>query len=281
MDSIANVLSYATIVKVVSSLVVLTVVFVSRTLLARAVSRRVSNRELRRRWLASIRNSLFILLVLALISIWADTIQTFAVSILAFAVALVIATKELLMCVLGSIVRVVGDSYSVGDRVEIGGHRGDVIDHNLLTTTLLEVGPEAPAQQHSGRVITLPNSVLLTGPVTKEASSLPYLIHTFVVPSRVDGQWQERRRLLLEAAVLECSPFLEQVRHHWKNLADMHDLTETSPAPHVAARLADADRIEFVLRIPAPVGRQAELQEAIVGRFLEALDPLESTPPRA
>jgi small-conductance mechanosensitive channel len=271
MDFITNSLSFQTVIKLFGSLVVLVVVLLSRGVLARAVSRRVSNRELRRRWLASLRSGLFALLVLALISIWVETIQTFAVSTIAVAVALVIATKELSMCVLGSIVRVVGDSYSVGDRVVIGDHRGDVVDHNLLTTTLLEVGPDASSHEHSGRIITLPNSVLLSHPVTKEFSDTPYVLHTFTLPLRADADFREYERLLIEAARVECTPFLETVRQHWKRLAEAHDVPETSPGPHVAVQLSDTSRVDLVVRIPAPAGQQMELQEAITRRFLDSL----------
>lgn len=271
MDFIANWLNVQTIVKLVGSVVVLVIVLVTRVFLARAVSRRVSNRELRRRWLASVRSGLFVVLVLALISIWADTIQAFAVSIIAVAVALVIATKELSMCVLGSIVRVVGDSYSVGDRVTVGGHRGDVIDYNLLTTTLLEIGPEASSQEHSGRIITLPNSVLLANPVTKEFSDNPYVLHTFVIPLRMDGDVREHERLLREAAAAECAPFLESVQRHWERLAEAHDVAVTSPVPHVALQLSDTNRADLVVRIPSPAGQQLDLQEAITRTFLKGL----------
>ena len=189
-------------------------------------------------------------------------------SAIAVAVALVIATKELSMCVLGSIVRVAGDSYAIGDRVEIGAHRGDVIDHNLLTTMLLELGSDTASQQHTGRTITLPNSVLLTTPVTKESSKTPYSLHLFVVPVRRDGNLDEYIRTLLDAANAECAPFLDDVRRHWKRLATLHEVTESSPAPYVAVELSVADQVDLTVRIPSPTGGQAVLQQAILRRFL-------------
>lgn len=258
----------AMMLKLASSVLALLAVMAVRAVLAGAIRRRVSAPELRRRWLASIRNALFVLFALALVSIWAETIQTFAVSVIAVAVALVIATKELSMCLLGSIVRLAGDSYAIGDRVEIGKHRGDVVDHNLLTTTLLELGTDTASQQHTGRTLTLPNSLLLTMPVTKESSANPYSLHLFVVPVYRDGALQDHVRTLLDAANAVCAPFMEDVRHHWARLASVHDVTASSPEPHVAVELSIPDQVDLTVRIPSPIGRQAELQEAILRRFL-------------
>jgi len=267
----------AIVIKLGSSVIALVVVMAVRAVLASALRHRVSAPELRRRWLASIRNALFILFALALISIWAETIQTFAVSVIAVAVALVIATKELSMCLLGSIVRLAGDSYAIGDRIEIGKYRGDVVDHNLLTTMLLELASGTASQQHTGRTITLPNSLLLTTPVTKESSANPYSLHLFVVPVYRDGALQDHVRTLLDAATAACAPFMEDVRRHWTRLASVHDVTASSPEPHVAVDLSVPDQVDLTVRIPSPIGRQAELQEDILRRFLATQQPTART----
>jgi small-conductance mechanosensitive channel len=261
-------LTVDSIQKLAGSLLALVLVLAVRFLLARALYRRVEAPELRRRWLANIRNTLFLLFVLAIVAIWADTIEAFAVSLTVVAVAVVIATKELLMCLLGSIVRAGGDSFTLGDRVEIGTFRGDVVHQNLLTTVLLELASGTASQQHTGRTITLPNSVFLTTAVTKESSATPYSLHVFVVPVRLDDRLEDHVHTLLDAANAACAPFLEDVRRHWTRLASLHEVTGSSPDPHVDINLTYADQVDLSVRIPSPTGRQADLQEAIVTRFL-------------
>ena len=273
MDALSALLDNETLAKLAASLAALLILMALRYFLVRALYPRVSAPELRRRWVASIRNALYLLSVLALISIWSETIQAFAVSTIAIALALVIATKELSMCVLGSIVRLSGDAYAIGDRVEIGAHRGDVISHNLLTTMLLELGSGTASQQHTGRTITLPNSILLTAPVTKESSTTPYSLHRFVVPVRHDANLNQNMRALIDAANAECAPFIVDVRRHWKRLASLHDVLESSPEPRVSVELSFVDQVDLTVWIPSPTGAQGALQEAILQRFLAAHRP--------
>jgi small-conductance mechanosensitive channel len=279
MHTVLDSINDGALIKLLGSLVALLVLASARAVSVRALRRHVSAPELRRRWQVTLNNALFMLLVLALISIWAATIQTLLVSGIAVAVALVIATKELLMCLLGSIVRASGDSYSTGDRVEIGAHRGDVIHHNLLTTVLLELGSGTASQQHTGRTITLPNSLVLTVPVTKESSETPYCLHHFVLPVGRGGNLDENIQALLDAANAECAPFLDDVRRHWKRLASLHDVTESSPDPQVSVELSLADQFDLIVRVPAPTGRQAALQDAILQRFFNAHRPSEPRHP--
>ena len=56
-----------------------------------------------------------LLILLGLAMIWAAQIQTLALSMFAVAAAIVVATKELIMCLSGSILRSVTKQYSIGD----------------------------------------------------------------------------------------------------------------------------------------------------------------------
>jgi hypothetical protein len=71
--------------------------------------------EANRRCAVSIRNSMVFVLLVGLVVIWAHELQAFAVSLVALAAALVLATKELLLCWSGAALRVGGKVYSVGD----------------------------------------------------------------------------------------------------------------------------------------------------------------------
>jgi small-conductance mechanosensitive channel len=85
----------------------------------------------------------------------------FSLGILGFAITF--ALQQPLLSVLGWVYVVIKQPYGVGDRVRIGGAKGDVIDVDFLVTTLWEINGELVAsQQPSGRAVTVPNSVVLS-----------------------------------------------------------------------------------------------------------------------
>ena len=120
------------------SLILLAVVLVLRLVLVRGIlSRESLSVETRRRWAVNIRNTLALVFAIGLVFIWAHQLSAFAVSLVAIAVALVLATKELILCISGTVLRIGVDAYSLGDRIQIGGIRGNVVDQSLLATTVL------------------------------------------------------------------------------------------------------------------------------------------------
>jgi len=224
--------------------------------------------ETRKRRAVNIRNTLLILLIVGIILIWAPQLQTLVVSLLAIAVALAIATKELIDCISGNAVRMLNGVYSVGDRIELGGVRGNVVDVNLLSTTILEMGPGQASHQYTGRDVTVPKRVLLRQTVTNESYSKDYRLHIITVPLGTNDDWREAERILLEAANVECQPFLEKAKQHMKKLEGKSWLDAPSIEPRVTFQLPEPGRINLLLRIPCPTRFPSRLEQAIIRRFL-------------
>jgi len=254
------------------SVILIVTVLVVKKLLLRAVLRLDSQEpDVRRRWVVNIRNASLVGLLIGLITIWAEPLHTLAVSFLALAVAVVIATKELILCVSGAVVRAVSKAYSVGDRIEISGKRGDVVDQNLFTTTLLEIGPGQSSHQYTGRAIIVPNSLLLNTPLINETFTHDYVLHVFCVPLNATDGWQRAEQILLEAAQIECRPFLDQARMYMKNIESKHGLDSPTVAPRVTLQIPEPGRISLLLRIPAPSRRKGRLEQAILRRYLSEM----------
>lgn len=167
---------------VIASFVVVLVVFAARIILIRfIVGKEASLSDTRRRWISIVQNTSIILGLLGLVFIWSPQLSTFALSLTAFAVATVIATKEYLLCVVGALYRATSNPFTVGDWVEIQGMRGEVIVEGILTTKLQELGTGSSRFEFTGRVLTIPNSVLLTQTVFNESYRKVYLHHSFTV----------------------------------------------------------------------------------------------------
>jgi len=269
----------ATFTKLIASVLLVVLTLLLRAVVTRALRRQMSQSEIRRKWLVSIRNVTFLFLVLGLGAVWAEALRTIALSIVAFAVAVVIATKELIQCISGSVLRTASNPFSIGDRVEIGSHRGDVIDQNLLTTTLLEVGPGRAYHLRTGRTIVVPNSKLLDTPVVNESYMKQFVLHVFSIPLKGDQDWQKAERILLKAARAECGRFLDQVAEHMKDVEQKHALKGLPVQPRVSIQIPDTGKISLVVRVPAPVGRQGHVEQSIVRRFLREFGKLEAAAP--
>jgi len=226
--------------------------------------------DIRRRWVVLVQNVGVLVFILGVIVIWASELRTFALSVAAIAVALVLATKEILLCVMGGVLRTSAKPYGIGDRIEIHGIRGDVIDENLLVTTILEVGPGPGGHDYSGRQVTFPNSLLFTAPVFNESHTDHYALHSFRYSARHIEDWRKVKGLLLSISEEETKVYAAKAQDHFNRVAKRRALEPFSVRARVNIDFPEPDRIDFVIRVPIPESRGAEIQERILERFLEA-----------
>jgi len=256
------------------SLVLLIALVITRTLVVRWISKSPTlSMEAKRRWVVTTRNSIVFAFLVGLIFIWAHELQAFAVSLVAFAVALVLATKELILCWSGAALRVGGKVYTVGDRVQIVGYRGVVLDHDIFATRLLEIGPGTTAHLYTGRVISFPNSLLLANALVKENPAQAYGLYTLMIPIKIDDHWEQAEHTLLQAAKAECAPFMEEAARHMKLLEKTDLLEAPSPEPRITVQLLEPEKIQLVLRFPAPDRGRSRVEQAILRRYLAERAP--------
>lgn len=149
-----------------TSLILISAVLFVRRLLIRHVWRdsEVLAKE-QRSWIIRIKNGSAILVMIGLVLIWAPQLQTFALSIAAFAVAVVVATKEMILCLMGAIMRFTSQPFKVGDWVSIDGVMGEVVDLDAFSFRLQEVDMKGRSYQFTGRTVVIPNGKIFSSNV--------------------------------------------------------------------------------------------------------------------
>jgi small-conductance mechanosensitive channel len=222
--------------------------------------------QIGRRWIVQIRNAVFILMAIGLVFIWAEELRTAAISLVALGAAFVLATKELIMCVSGALVRTSSRSFTIGDRIDVGAIRGDVIDHTLLATTLLEVGA---GHTRTGRTITIPNSMFLNQPVLNETSGHHYVLHAFtvVVPR---SELPTAEATLLREASERTADYLEEAREQMERRAKLHSLDLPSVDPIVVMESSGSTDVALTVRFPSPFHEKGRLEQEIMRSWLGA-----------
>lgn len=256
----------------VNTLVLFLVMSVLRAVTARFITRTVGSLELRRRWLVNSRNGLLLFLLLGLVMIWADELRALALSIVAIAVAFVVATKELILCVIGSALKTGAGAFSLGDRIQVREFRGDVIDQQLLVTTILEVGPGRLTHQRTGRKIVIPNALFVSDPVINESFTQNFVYHVFTVPFRREDDWRAAREAFLASARRHCEGYLDQARRHMQRINVKSGLETPSVEPRVSLHVPIAGEVHLIVRLPTRAAERGYIEQAILSEVLSSND---------
>lgn len=199
-----------------STVLLISLLLLIRTILVRGMERSTETlSETRRRWISIVRNTSVVLIGLGLVFIWSPELTTFALSLTAFAVALVVATKEFLLCMVGAVYRTSVRPFNVGDWIELDGVRGEVIAEGILSTRLQELGQGSQRYTYSGRILAMPNSLLLTHTVRNENFRKKFVHHAFSIITDPGLNVSEVKDMILKEIAAASSPFDDVAERYW------------------------------------------------------------------
>ncbi len=262
-----------------ASLAFFLVLLTLRALLGRTILKRDSlEPEMKRRWLVSLRNLTLVIFLLGMALIWASEIETVAVSMVAIAAAMVLATREMILCLLGSLYRTSTHAYSIGDRIEINGIKGQVIDSDMLSTTLIESNQATALKGTVGRVVTFPNSLLLSQAVCNESVLGRFVIHTVHVNIRREDDWQAAENVLLTAAREEVGNYSKELVKHARELQRSYGLGAPALVPRVRMVLTSHKEIELHLQLPTPINERVNVEQRILRIYLSSVTACSENP---
>ena len=139
-----------------------------------------------------------IVLIIGIVSIWFDNPARIATALGLVTAGLAFALQRVITAVAGYFVLLRGKNFTVGDRITMGGVRGDVMDLGFIQTTIMEMG-QAPGEQeadpamwvksrqYTGRIVTVSNALIFDEPVYNYTKDFPYLWEEMSLPIRYDA----------------------------------------------------------------------------------------------
>ena len=255
---------------VLNTLFLVAFVFLARLVIVRIIKGRTPTlSDNRRRWLSIVQNTSLLLGLLGLVYIWSPQLSSFALSLTAFAVALVIATKEYLLCVVGALYRATSSAFSVGDWIEVQGLRGQVLTEGILSTRLQELGGEGARADFTGRVLVLPNSMFLTQTVFNESYRKRYLHHRFLITVE-PGLDPVPILTKIRTRLAEVNPDQDATAERYWSMVRQRLQTELrSRDPEITVGTSDIGKITFAVTVFCASGKASNIEADITSLVLQ------------
>lgn len=268
----------------------ITLLLVALVLLSWRLARALGNLLLRNRrhqrigfWARQIaRLTAAAILVVGLVSIWFDDPVRMATALGLVTAGLAFALQKVVTAIAGYFVILRGKSFHVGDRIRMGGVRGDVIALDFIKTTIMEMGQPPPVQsdepamwvqsrQYTGRIVTVSNSVIFDEPVYNYSREFHYLWEEMhlAIPYSADRFLAER--ILLQAAGHHTDTTRDLSLEALTELQRRYFMKSSDVKPRVYYRLAES-WLELTVRFIARDHGIRELKDALSRDILRRLD---------
>jgi small-conductance mechanosensitive channel len=229
---------------------------------ARYLSRGEMTAEKRRLHLVWARNVIWFAVLLVVLSVWASTITGFALSLAAVAGAMLIVSKELVMCVLGYLYVTMVQPFKIGDVIEFNGLHGRVVDIDMFATTLVEFDASG---QRTGKVAEFPNGLLLTHPLKNASPTGAYTLHAIriPIPAGQAGDLDRIESAAMAAAERATISWREDVVTHFRKASEEQFIPFPSGQPKVSWDFADPEHLVLVVRVACPSAERARVEQSV------------------
>jgi len=189
----------------------------------------------------------YILVILLTITYFTGSIKDLGLAIGLLTAGITITLQELILSIAGSFYIFFVKVYKPGDRIEINGIKGDVIDIDSIYTTMMEIGQWVSSDNYSGRIVKLSNAFVFKGPVYNYSQDFPFLWDEFNLPIRYGSDVELAKSIVIEVAQKQLSGYVAESISHWKEVVDKYYIEDAQVDPTLAITLTD-NWIQFNLR---------------------------------
>jgi small-conductance mechanosensitive channel len=179
--------------------------------------------------------------------------------------------QEVIVSLAGWIAISFGNFYKTGDRVQLGGIKGDVIDIAMLRTTLMEIGDWIGGDQYNGRIVRIANSFVFKEPVFNYSTDFPFLWDEITVPVKHGSDFRLAKDIFQRILNEITGDYSNNAQNAWKEMVSKYLIEAESVEPAVIMIIND-NWLEFTLRYVVDFKKRRFTKDKIFNRILEEFE---------
>lgn len=219
---------------------------------------------------------------IGLASIWFDNPKTLSTAAGLMSAGLAFALQKVITSFAGYFLILRGNNFSVGDRIVMGGVRGNVIALGFFQTTIMEMGEPASVQaaepamwvksrQFTGRIVTVANSRIFDEAVYNYTRDFPFIWEEMSLPIAYRDDRKRVDEILLQAARRHAADPKQLAPGTLEHLQRKYDVSVHDFEPRVYWRLTD-NWVELTVRMLVPDHGTRHIKDAMSREVIAALD---------
>jgi small-conductance mechanosensitive channel len=221
-------------------------------------------------------------LVLGLLSVWFNEPAQLTAILGFFSAGVAFALQKVITAFAGYLVILRGKTFSVGDRILMGGVRGDVIALGFMQTKIMEMGQPPSVQtdkpamwvksrQFTGRIVTVTNDKVFDEPIYNYTHDFPYIWEEISLPIAYRFDRATVERVLIESARKHALSISSLTQKAVEEMQRRYDTDIQGLGPKVYLRITD-NWLEFTVRFIVHDHGTRSVKDAMTREILDALD---------
>ena len=251
------------------SVLVLILTYLANRAVNRVLRRRIRDEAHRQTLWMLIRNTIILVGVGIVLSIWFGFSSSFTVAMGILGAGIAFASQEVIGSLAGYLNIVTGSLYHIGDRIRLGEVSGDVLDISLMRTTIMEIGEWVAADQYTGRVVDVANRMVFSEPVFNYTETWPYIWDEIMIPITYESDWQRASEIMMAHGEEYSTSIQSPAEVSFTEARNRYPaLRETAVAPSLYTVMTD-NWIELSIRYVVDPRKRRRVKAALHRDLLE------------
>ncbi len=181
------------------------------------------------------------------------------------------ALQEVIASFAGWLAIMFGSFYKPGDRVQLGGIKGDVMDIGVLRTTIMETGQWVDGDLYNGRIVLIANSFVFKEPVFNYSGDFPFLWDEIKIPIQYGSNYDKTNAILLAIGNEVAGDLTSQSKEKWTQLQSKFRLEDAQTEPMVSL-IANDNWVEFTLRFVVSYKKRRATKTELFTKILKQIE---------
>jgi small-conductance mechanosensitive channel len=216
----------------------------------------------------------FVLVIVLLTVVYSERLGGLTVALGVAGAGIAFALQEVIASVAGWLAIMFAGFYRTGDRVQLGGVKGDVIDIGVLRTTIMEIGQWVDGDLYNGRIVLVANSFVFKEPVFNYSSDFPFLWDEIKVPVMFGSDYEEARELFGTVLDEVAGGLSDSSQAKWKGMVTKFMVEDARTQPWVTLVFND-NWVEYTLRYVVGYKNRRGTKDALFTRILKEVEATE------
>jgi small-conductance mechanosensitive channel len=216
-----------------------------------------------------------VIAIAIILHIWFPDTQSLVVAVGVISAGVVIALQDVIRNFAGGILILTGNLYQVGDRIEIGGETGDVMDIGMMNTTMMELRGWIESDQATGRITSIPNGKVITTQVHNYTKDHSFLWDEIMIPITYSSNWKKAKEVMLEIVTRETVEIVKEAEAEIEKIGETYYLPRRMVEPAVYLTPTDnwiTFHIRYVTRVKERRPFRTRISEMILQKIQEYPD---------
>jgi len=259
-------------IQIAETLGIIIFLWLIRFFVLRILQKNVENRKTVYKWKKNTNYFIFLVGAIILAQVWFSALGQLGTFLGLLSAGIAIALKDPVTDLAGWLFLIWRKPFDVGDRIQVGNSKGDVIDVRVFKFTVLEIGNWVYADQSTGRVIHIPNHKIFTDDIFNYTSDFEWVWNEMGVLITFESDWKKAKKILQDIADDVCQEFVNQAREEVKKAEKSYLIQYRYLTPIVYTSVKDSGinlTIRYLSNPRTRRGISQMLWETILNRFEE------------